>query len=79
MVVTASKDLKLKNGIVSKSVLEAAGDDIQNACDNNYPNGIDNGEIASTRGYKLPCRFVYFVSLPTWNASSNTSQQVDCI
>lgn len=76
MVITASKELKLKYGALSKSVLEAAGPDIQTACDNNYPSGVDYGEVAATRAYKLHCRFVYFGSLPDWKNTSDNPQQV---
>ncbi|CAC5412107.1 unnamed protein product [Mytilus coruscus] len=76
MVITASKDLKLKYGMLSKSVLDAAGPDIQTACDNNYPSGVDYTEVAATRAYKLHCRFVYFGSLPDWKNTSDNPQQV---
>lgn len=76
MVITASKELKLKYGALSKSVLEAAGPDIQTACDNNYPSGVDYGDVAATRAYKLHCRFVYFGSLPDWKNTSDNPQQV---
>ncbi|OPL20876.1 poly, partial [Mytilus galloprovincialis] len=76
MVITASKELKLKYGALSKSVLEAAGPDIQTACDNNYPSGVDYGDVAATRAYKLHCRFVYFGSLPDWKNASDNPQQV---
>jgi O-acetyl-ADP-ribose deacetylase (regulator of RNase III) len=76
MVVTTSKDLKLKNGMLSKSVLEAAGPSLQSACDNNYPSGVSYGEVLATRGYSLPCKFVYFGCLPDWKNTSDNPQEV---
>ncbi|CAG2207669.1 unnamed protein product [Mytilus edulis] len=76
MVITGSKDLKLKNRKLSKLVLDAAGLDIQTACDTKYPSGVNYREVAFTRAYKLHCRFVYFGCLPDWKDTSDNPQQV---
>lgn len=45
-------------------VLKAAGPEIQQECSNKYPDGIEPGQIAVLKGYRLPCKSVYFCTLP---------------
>lgn len=66
IVCNGSKDLKLSNGSLSKSLLEAAGDGLQEELDSSYPDGIDFGECAISKGYNLPCKSVYYGTLPKW-------------
>ncbi|KAL4232423.1 E3 ubiquitin-protein ligase dtx3l [Mactra antiquata] len=63
LVNTTSKDLDLSYGRVSKSLLRAAGPEIQAECDKKYPYGIETNEIAVTGGYKLNCEKVFHVTL----------------
>ncbi|XP_056006116.1 protein mono-ADP-ribosyltransferase PARP14-like isoform X2 [Ostrea edulis] len=67
IVNTTSKDLKLGNGAVSASLLKAGGRTLQQECDQNYPNGIQHGEIAVTSGGNLSCQFICHGSLPGWD------------
>ncbi|XP_062581102.1 protein mono-ADP-ribosyltransferase PARP14-like isoform X2 [Saccostrea cucullata] len=67
IVNTTSKDLKLGNGAVSASLLKAAGPGIQQECDQNYPGGIQHGNIAVTSGGNLSCQFICHGSLPGWD------------
>ncbi|XP_061194487.1 protein mono-ADP-ribosyltransferase PARP14-like [Saccostrea echinata] len=67
IVNTTSKDLKLGNGAVSASLLKAAGSSIQQECDQNYPRGIQHGDIAVTSGGNLSCQFICHGSLPGWD------------
>ncbi|OPL33487.1 hypothetical protein AM593_03360, partial [Mytilus galloprovincialis] len=76
MVITGSKDLKLKYRKLSRLVLDAAGPDIQTACDIEYPFGVNYREVALTRAYKLHCRLVFFGCLPDWKNTSDNPQQV---
>lgn len=70
IVCNGSKDLKLSNGSLSKSLLEAAGDGLQEELDSSYPDGIDFGECAISKGYNLPCKSVYYGTLPKWGSSA---------
>lgn len=64
------KDLQLTNGSLSKSLLEAAGDGLQEELDSSYPDGIDFGECAISKGHNLPCKSVYHGTLPKWGSST---------
>lgn len=66
IVNTTSRNLDLNNGAVSKSILSNAGPEIQNELQNKWPNGINHGEIAFTKGYKLKCRHVIHGSVINW-------------
>lgn len=61
----------MNNGAVSQSLLNAAGDILQQDCTNNYPNGIQIGEIAVTRGGFLKCKCVYHGTLPVWSEKTH--------
>lgn len=64
---TTSKDLKLGNGAVSASLLKAGGPILQQECDQNYPQGIQHGDIAVTSGGNLYCQSICHGSLPGWD------------
>lgn len=70
IVCSGPKDLKLTNGSLSKSLLEGAGNGLQEELDSSYPNGIDFGECAISKGYNLPCKSVYHGTLPKWGSST---------
>lgn len=67
VVNTTSKDLKLGNGAVSASLLKAGGPILQQECDQNYPQGIQHGDIAVTSGGNLYCQSICHGSLPGWD------------
>ncbi|XP_071090725.1 uncharacterized protein [Haliotis cracherodii] len=66
IVNSASPDLQLRNGSLSKSILEAAGVKMQHECEDRYPTGIPAGHFAITGGGKLRCQHVYHTCLPAW-------------
>ncbi|KAK3094887.1 hypothetical protein FSP39_007507 [Pinctada imbricata] len=72
IVNTTSKDLRLTNGAVSNSLLNAAGPSIQQECNMNYPNGVQHGQVAVTKGGNLRCSFVCHGSLPSWDSSGSS-------
>lgn len=74
IVNNTGTDLKLRNGALAQSLLQVAGDELQNACDSQYPNGVQPGHIAVTSGYKLKCRKVYHGALPQWDPNSPSTQ-----
>ena len=64
IVNNAYHKLNLNVGEVSSALLKEAGDDLQVECKEKYPEGIFFPEIAVTKGYNLPCQFVFHGSLP---------------
>ena len=73
IVDNTASSLQLKNGGLSESLLEMAGPEMQDECDNNYPNGIKIGEIAVTGGYGLNCKKVYHGTLSKWSDKSQNA------
>ena len=65
MVNSASADLDLTLGLVSKALLLAGGPSIQADCNKKYPNGIRLGEIAVTTGGSLKCVNLAHCCLPS--------------
>ncbi|XP_076462556.1 protein mono-ADP-ribosyltransferase PARP14-like isoform X2 [Babylonia areolata] len=63
IVNSTGKDLNLSNGAVSKSVLQQAGAELQVEINNNYPNKVNVGDVAITKGYGLQCKHVFHVCL----------------
>lgn len=63
IVNSSHRSLDLSKGRASKALLEAAGDGIQTECRTNYPNGIQDGEIAITSGGQLLCKAIYHGAL----------------
>lgn len=60
IVNSAPSNMKLNTaGKVSAVILSRAGEAIQKECDESFPNGIQNGEVAITSGYKLPYSLVF--------------------
>lgn len=50
---TVGSDLKLNQGSVSKSILQAAGKEIQNEANKKFPNGLPGGKVLVTDAYNL--------------------------
>lgn len=73
---SANQSLALSQGQISKAFLQAAGRRLKEECSKSYPNGICFGEVAVTQGYKLKCKNVYHVALPTWQTPFVNPQQV---
>ncbi|KAJ8320637.1 hypothetical protein KUTeg_002224 [Tegillarca granosa] len=67
IVNTTEKDLNLKVGAVSSTLLKIGGKSLQDECSAKYPNGIIPGEIAETSGGSLQCSKVLHGSLPNWD------------
>ena len=64
---SASSDLDLKDGAVAKSLLAKGGQGLQDECKTRYPQGIQNDQVAETKGHGLKCRAVYHLSLCQWS------------
>ena len=67
IVNTTGKNLDLRNGAVSKSLLQAGGDALQQDLTQKYPKGLGDGEIAISVGGKLHCFNVFHGSLMNWD------------
>ncbi|XP_046542322.1 uncharacterized protein LOC124252713 isoform X3 [Haliotis rubra] len=68
--------LKLNEGGISMCILEAAGPAIQEECRAKYPNGLQEGALATTGGGNLACRNIYHVFLPdTWETDQHNTEQ----
>ncbi|XP_069139910.1 protein mono-ADP-ribosyltransferase PARP14-like isoform X2 [Argopecten irradians] len=77
IVNPSNKDLKLNLGFVSNSILQAAGQNIQQECKSAYPMGIKEDMIAVTSGGKLPnCKKIFHVVVPKWNQESSKGEKV---
>ncbi|VDI56463.1 Hypothetical predicted protein [Mytilus galloprovincialis] len=50
-----------------KSIVNAAGPEILAEIKQKYSDGIEDGEIAAVRGFKLNCKEVYLAALPGWS------------
>ncbi|CAI9714784.1 protein mono-ADP-ribosyltransferase PARP14-like [Octopus vulgaris] len=70
IVNSTNKNLELNNGSISKFILFAAGPEIQNECNQRYPQGISTSKIAVTKGYNLNCKNVFHLVLPPWDENS---------
>ena len=68
---TTAKNLDLKNGAVSASLLKTAGMELQQEVSKKYPNGIKDGEIAVTSGQKLSCDMVVHSSMTNWDGNKD--------
>ena len=74
IVNTTARNLDLKNGAVSASLLRTAGNQLQDEIHQKYPNGIKDGDIAVTSGNGLRCQMVIHTSLMNWD--SNLAKKV---
>ncbi|KAL4232400.1 hypothetical protein ACF0H5_009968 [Mactra antiquata] len=75
MVVTTAPDLNLNSGKASRSILKAAGQELQDECKQKYPENIKFGEIAVVCAYgSLECSRVYLTALPNWNKHEDPTQ-----
>lgn len=78
------RSLDLSRGRASKALLDAAGDGIQTECRTNYPNGIEDGEIAITSGGQLSCKAIYHGALSKYTCDEDeevneTHNIIQCI
>lgn len=67
LVCSGPKSLQLTNAGMAEQMLKIAGKNLQSSCDNKYPDGIDFGELAVTRGFNLKCDFVYHGALEDYS------------
>ncbi|XP_053407780.1 protein mono-ADP-ribosyltransferase PARP14-like isoform X2 [Mercenaria mercenaria] len=73
IVNTTAKNLDLKNGAVSSSLLKFGGQNLQVEVSTNYPDGINFGEIAVSAGHNLKCSQVFHTTLSNYDANNATA------
>ncbi|XP_053400000.1 uncharacterized protein LOC123557665 isoform X2 [Mercenaria mercenaria] len=71
IINSTAKNLDLKEGAASRSLLKKGGNSIQQECQSKYSNGITEGEIAITTAGNLQCQQIYHTCLPPWNGGKN--------
>jgi len=76
LVNTTSKDLNLSNGAVSKSILTAAGPQIQDECRRIAPSSFNYGEVIETKGYNLKVKSVFHGACIAWDNGAGRCEQV---
>lgn len=76
LVNTTGKDLILSHGAVSQSILNAAGQQIQDECKANMPPNFKYGDIVETRGHQLPVQRVYHGACSNWDGGTGSCVQV---
>lgn len=70
LVHCAPKDLQLHTGALSRVLLKDAGPGLQQELSSAAAGGINYGGLVITRGYGLPCKFVFHGALPKWGSLS---------
>jgi O-acetyl-ADP-ribose deacetylase (regulator of RNase III) len=76
IINTINKDLDLSRGAVSKSILIAAGSQIQDECKRNAPASFTHGDVIETQGYGLKAGHVYHGSCLQWDHDAGGCEQV---
>nr|KAG5703385.1 hypothetical protein BaRGS_023432 [Batillaria attramentaria] len=71
IVNSTSNDLDLTVGGVSSALLRAAGSSLQDECVSKYPEGVQLGQLARTKGHALPCKEIFHFYLEAWSPTSN--------
>ncbi|CAC5420245.1 DTX [Mytilus coruscus] len=74
IVNSTSPDFDLKNGAVSKSILDAAGKEIQKDVKRSSRDIIP-GQIVATGGHKLHCKSVYHGCLQGYDKNAHPTEQ----
>ncbi|XP_060607707.1 protein mono-ADP-ribosyltransferase PARP14-like [Ruditapes philippinarum] len=78
IVCAASPDLNLSKGRVARDLMRAAGSQVQQDCNDDYPDGIQHNDIAVVNAGQLPCQQLVFVALQPWG-KGNPLQDLETI
>ncbi|XP_052771969.1 protein mono-ADP-ribosyltransferase PARP14-like [Mya arenaria] len=74
LVNSTNKYLDMRVGRVSRQLLAAAGQDVQDECAKNYTEGISYGQVAvTTAGQLRTCKVIFHGMLPSWDGGSGQS------
>ncbi|XP_060082610.1 protein mono-ADP-ribosyltransferase PARP14-like [Ylistrum balloti] len=75
IVTNSAGNLNLKAGRTTQALLEAAGEIIQEQCQENYPYGISLGDVAETDGGNLNCQYVFYCFMTSWKDEEKDSSR----
>ena len=78
IVNSSNINLELDKGAVSLSILDKGGRSILDECREKFPNGIDFGEVVSTKAGRMNFKFICHGALPDWTPNAKYSIKV-CI
>ena len=70
-------DFNLKNGVIAKNILKRAGPKIQKALTSNKPKSINYGDVVTTGGFDLNCRYVFHGVCKAWNDGKDDAETVN--
>lgn len=77
IVNTISEDMNLKQGAVSKAILEAAGPQLQSAVRSEAGVAtLQQSDVVITDGFKLSCRKVFHAVCPFWDNGGGRAEEV---
>ncbi|XP_046369034.2 protein mono-ADP-ribosyltransferase PARP14-like [Haliotis rufescens] len=80
IVSSSNTNLDLDRGMVSKSLVKHAGPAIQAECKEKYPDGIQLGDIAVTKGGDMQCvEQIYHCVLPNWSEDTGKQTLIDTL
>lgn len=76
IVNSTNRDLDLKVGAISRTLLKAGGDALAQECKIKYPDGIKLGEVAVTSGGAMKCKALFHGLLVKWDGGQGHAERV---
>lgn len=76
IVNSTNKDLNLKIGKLSRTIVNEGGEEILDELTKTYPRGISPGQIAVTTGGKLKCKAIFHGVLEKWDQNQGHAETV---
>ena len=73
---SVGSDFNLNNGVIAKDILKRAGPKIQTALMFNKPKSIKYGDVVTTDGFGLSCRYVFHGVCKRWNDGRDDAETV---
>ena len=70
VIVCATNGRLGMSGLTGRSLVHVAGVQMLNEIRKTYGKGLQYGEVAVVKGYKLQCKEVYLAALPEWKPGS---------
>jgi O-acetyl-ADP-ribose deacetylase (regulator of RNase III) len=73
IIVNAANNQLRHNGGLAAAIVNKGGDKIQDDCDSRIKKkgSLEDGEIYTTKGYNLPCKYVIHAVGPSWKGGIN--------
>lgn len=76
IVNTIAENLNLKQGAVSKALLQAAGTSLQSAVRAAGGRAVQYGDVVITSGFNLSCQKVFHAVCPFWDQGADKAENV---